>query len=183
MSKWINMLFYQATWVSAVASAGNRYWWPGLLVMLAFAAWQLPSSDWPRADAALMGALGVLGFGIDSAFQALGLMHFAAPEGWPDVAPPWMVALWTSFALSLNHSLAFLQGRPLLAAALGCLGAPAAYWAAGRGWHAVAFGEPALPCLALIALLWLLLMPLAACLALRLRRFDVDSSAAAGGRA
>jgi hypothetical protein len=181
VNRWINMLFYQATWLAAVAGAGAGRWWPGLVVLLAFAIWQLSTSPWPRADAVLMASVSALGFGIDSAFVQNGLMHFATPGPLPGLAPIWMVSLWTSFALALNHSLAFLQQRVVLASALGCFGASLAYWAAGHGWHALTFGEPPLRSIALIAAVWAVLMPLLAQLALRWRRFDAPAPLAAAG--
>ena len=114
----------------------------------------------------------MLGFGIDSIFLQNGLMHFATPVPWAGFAPVWMVALWTSFALSLNHSLSFLHQRPLLAAALGGIGSPLAYWAAARGWQALTLGDRPLLCIVLVGALWTLLMPLFAHLSLRWRRFD-----------
>jgi Protein of unknown function (DUF2878) len=178
------MLFYQATWISSVTGAGHGRWWPGIVVLAAFAAWQLSVSPWPRADTLLMLSISVLGFGIDTIFLQHGLMLFATPVPWPGLAPIWMVALWTSFALALNHSLAFLHHRAWLGCLLGCCGAPAAYWAASRGWHALAFGDRPLLCLVLVGLIWALLMPWCAELALRWRRFDEHARwLAAGGSA
>jgi len=167
------MLFYQVTWLAAVTGAGHARWWPGLAVLLAFAVWQLSVSQWRRADIVLVVAVSVIGFGIDSLFLQRGLMRFWAPDAWPDVAPIWLIVLWTSFALALNHSLAFLQERPLLAALLGFIGAPLAYWIAGSSWHALSFGNRPLWSLALIAVIWAVLMPLFARLARQWRRFDL----------
>jgi hypothetical protein len=175
VNNWINMVFYQATWITAVAGAGRGHWWPGLVVLFAFAIWQLATSRWRRADIVLVVAISIIGFGIDSVFLQRGLMHFAAPDSWPDVSPVWMTALWSSFALALNHSLAFLQRRRWLAALLGCIGAPLAYWAAGNAWHALAFGSQPLLTVALIAGTWAVLMPVFSDLALQWRRFDAPS--------
>ncbi|HSE12891.1 MAG TPA: DUF2878 domain-containing protein [Rudaea sp.] len=172
MNIWINMILYQATWLTSVAGAGHGLWWPGLVALAAFAALQLGLGPWRHADACLIAGVSVLGFVIDSTFVQMGLMQFEAPVPWPALAPLWMVALWTSFALTLNHSLAFLQTRPLLAALLGGVGAPMAYWAASRGWHALSFplGVPLM--FGTTALAWALLMPLLARAALRLRVLD-----------
>lgn len=166
------MVLYQATWLAAVAGAGQGLWWPGLVVLAVFAALQLGLGPWRRADACLFVGVSLLGFVLDSTFVQFGLMRFQAPVPWPSLAPVWMVALWTSFALTLNHSLAFLQNRPLFAALLGAIGAPLAYWAAGRGWHAVAFPLGAAPMFGTTAIVWALLMPLLSRAALRLRTLD-----------
>lgn len=172
MNTWINMLFYQATWIAAVAGAGRGLWWPGLAVFAAFACWQLAVSAWRRADACLVVGIGLLGFAIDSIFLRNGLMQFSTQVPWPGFSPIWMTLLWTSFALALNHSLAFLQTRPLPAVLLGAFGAPFAYWAAGNGWHALTFGASPPLTFALTAVIWAALMPLLSHLALRLRVLD-----------
>ena len=186
MSRWFNMILYQATWIAAVAGAGSGLWWPGVVMCVLFAAWQLPASAWPRADACLVAGIGALGFAIDSVYAQSGLMNFSTPVPWPGLAPVWMTMLWTSYALSLNHSLSFLHGRPFAAAALGAIGAPLAYWAAGSGWHALDFGADPAVTIGITALLWGVLMPGLASLALRLRALDTNAvrhpRASAGAR-
>jgi hypothetical protein len=172
VNNWINMLFYQATWLAAVIGAGHGLWWPGVAIFAAFAACQLATSAWRRADVCLIVVIGIAGFVIDSIFAQCGLMEFATWLPWKGMSPVWMVMLWTSFALALNHSLAFLQQRTWLATALGGIGAPLAYWAAGSGWHALTFGARPMVTLALVAIVWAALMPLLARLALRLRVLD-----------
>jgi hypothetical protein len=178
MIHWFNIVFYLVNWLAAVAGAGHGLWWPGLALFGLFAAWQFATTAWPRADACLVAGIGLLGFAIDSAFAQSGLMEFSTALPWPHLAPLWMVVLWTSFALSLNHSLAFVQARPRLAVVLGACGAPFAYWAAGRGWHALGFGERPTLTFALVAVAWAVLMPLLSRLALRLRQLDAAASAA-----
>ena len=176
MNVWINLVLYQVTWIAAVAGAGHGLWWPGLIVLGVFSVLQLSLGQWRRADACLFVAVSLLGFALDSAFVQLGLMQFHAPVPWPGLAPVWMVALWTSFALTLNHSLAFLHGRPALSALLGAAGAPLAYWAAGRGWHAVDFPLGVAPMLGATAIVWALLMPLLSRASLRLRSLDARAA-------
>jgi len=173
MNDWINMLFYQATWIAAVAGAGHDRQWPGLAMLAAFAAWQLTVSKWRRADAILAVAISVLGYLIDWIYCHAGLMEFSACN-WTR-SPVWMVVLWTAFALALNHSLAFLQQRPWWAALLGAVCAPLAYWAAGNGWHALTFGARPLLTVLLTALIWALLMPAFSWWSLRLRQVDVHA--------
>jgi uncharacterized protein DUF2878 len=172
VNAWINLVLYQATWLTCVAGAGHGLWWPGLIVLALFAVLQLGPGPWRRADACLLAGVSLLGFVIDSTFAQIGLMQFEAPVPWPGLAPAWMVVLWSSFALTLNHSLAFLQTRPVLAALLGGIGAPMAYWAASSGWHALSFPRGVPSMLAATALAWALLMPLLSLLALRLRVLD-----------
>jgi hypothetical protein len=82
--------------------------------------------------------------------------------------PPWMIALWANFATTLNLSLAGLQTRPWLAALLGLVGGPLAYWG-GAGLGAMTFVAP-LPALIALGLGWALLTPLLLALAATLTR-------------
>jgi hypothetical protein len=87
------------------------------------------------------------------------MLVYAAPFPSAQFAPVWIIALWMSFALTLNHSLAWLKSHPALAALLGAIGAPLAYWAAARGWGALAFAaQPALA-LGMLAVAWAILAP------------------------
>ena len=82
--------------------------------------------------------------------------------------PPWMIALWANFATTLNLSLAGLQTRPGLAALLGLIGGPLAYWG-GAGLGAMTFVAP-LPAFIALALGWAVLTPLLLALAATLAR-------------
>ena len=167
MNTWLNAIAYQATWVAAIAGAASGRWWVGPLAALVFAAWQLPRSPKPRADLALIGCALALGFVLDSLLAQGGLLRYAAPVPWPDLAPAWILALWMSFALTLNHSLAYLQRHLQLAALLGAIGAPLAYSAAARS-GALAFSATPSLALLLLAASWALLAPALCALAARL---------------
>ncbi len=159
MNLWINAIAYQGTWLIAIAGAARGQWWTGPLALAAFAAWQLTVSRQRRADAGLMLSAAALGFLVDSAFVQAGLVAYAAPLPWAKFAPVWIVALWMSFALTLNHSLAYLKSHLRLAAVLGGVGAPLAYWAAAHGWNALAFTVHPAAALAVLAGAWAVLTP------------------------
>jgi hypothetical protein len=176
MKIWINALAYQATWLASIAGAGRGLWWAGPLALSVFAVGQLAISAHRRDDAVLLACAGAIGFVVDSAFVQAGLLGFAAAWPWSHLAPIWIVTLWMSFALTLNHSLAYLKSHPLLAAALGAVGAPLAYWIAARAWHALVFvAAPALA-LAVVAVAWALLAPALCLLARHLARSLVASN-------
>lgn len=142
MNVLINAALFQAVWFATVAGAGAGLWWCGLPVLVVFAIWQLRDSRWPRADVALL-ALGVLlGFAIDSLLIAGGWLRYATPLPSGQFAPVWILVLWAGFALTVNHSLAFLKSRPALALLFGALGGPLAYLGAARLFEAVAFTAP-----------------------------------------
>ena len=159
MNNWINIAFYQVTWLAAIAGAARGWWWAGPAMLAAFALWQLAVSRQRVADVELMFCAAVVGFAVDTACVRGGMLVYAAPVPSPDFAPVWIVALWMSFALTLNHSLAWLKRRLLLAAWLGAIGAPLAYWAAARGWSAVSFAAPPATALGALAIAWAILAP------------------------
>ena len=170
MKTWLpNLLAFQLTWLAAVGGAGRGWWWCGPLAVVLFAAWQLPASRWPRADAWLIVVAAVAGFAIDTLWTRAGLMQFAQPVPWSGAAPAWIVALWMGFALTLNHSMASLKPRPWVAAALGAIGGPVAYLVAQDAWHAVTLSPPTWRGLAALALAWGALTPALLALATRLQ--------------
>lgn len=155
-----NAISFQLVWIAAVGGAARGWWWAGPLAVAAFAAWQLPLSRTRRADVLVCLVAAVIGFVVDSAWAASGLMRFAAPVPSAQLAPVWIVALWVGFALTLNHSLATLKHRLALGAALGLAGGPLAYAIAERAWDAVDMGDAAVPALLALALAWGLVTPL-----------------------
>ena len=72
-------------------------------------------------------------------------------------APFWLVSLWLAFAMTLHHSLRFLQSNIVLAAALAAIAAPWAYYVGGflRGVVIPWSG------LVAIAIVWACWLPLA----------------------
>ena len=165
MKTLLNAMLYQLTWLAAVGGAGHGYWWSGALMLLIFAAIQLPQSATRIADIQLLLIAAVVGFAIDSSLAVSGVLIYSAAVPWPHLAPLWIVVLWASFSLTMNHSLAFLRLRPVLAALFGGIGGPLAYWAAQRGFGAVSFGGNFLYTLSLLAVIWAFVTPLLCTLA------------------
>lgn len=170
MNNWINIAFYQATWFAAIAGAARGWWWAGPSMLAVFAAWQISVSDERHADLGLISCAAVIGFSVDTLCVRGGVFTYAAPVPSPDFAPIWIVTMWMSFALTLNHSLAWLKTRPALASVLGAVGAPLAYFAAARGWNALAFAARPALALGVLAVAWAILAPALFMLASRLDR-------------
>jgi hypothetical protein len=70
----------------------------------------------------------VLGLVFETLLVQSGWVRFDSGMLVAGVAPYWMVALWAIFATTLNVSLRVLRSRLGLAAALGAVGGPAAYY-------------------------------------------------------
>ena len=160
MSALLNFIGFQVVWVLAVGGAARGLWWPGLAGLAVFAGLQLWCSRWPRADLALMGLAAVVGCIADSLLVASGLVRYATPLPWSTVAPVWIAGLWMGFALTLHHSMRWLQGRWVLAVLFGAVGGPLVFWLAARYWDAVEIVEPQWRGLTALGVEWAVLTPL-----------------------
>lgn len=162
MKAWVEAVAYQSVWFACVIGAGRGLWWPGVAAALPLAAWQVASSSRPAATATLGAAGLAVGLAVEGSLSASGLLaHAASPAGWVG-PPPWILALWTVFAMTLHRSFSFLRERAWLACALGAVGGPLAYLAAARGWDAVRFADPLAASLGALAFGWALALPLLA---------------------
>ena len=159
MAFWGNLLGYQATWFVVAWSAGRGTPWIGIAACVAFIAWQWHGSSLRAADARTAIAALACGALIEGARASSGWLRYASPSpGW--IAPLWIVLLWGAFAMTLNHSMAWFAKRQWLAALFAGIGGPLAYQGAARGFHAVAFAEPAWRALAFLAIAWACALPL-----------------------
>ena len=175
MKHWLpNAISFQLVWIAAVGGAARGWWWAGPMAVALFATWQIPASRIRRADVLLCLIAAAIGFALDSLWTVSGLMRFATPAPSPLVAPVWIVALWVGFALTLNHSLAALKSRLVLAAALGVIGGPLAYAIAARAWDAVDLGATPAAALLALALGWGIVTPLLVHVATRLAPLSGD---------
>ena len=165
----INAVLFQLTWIAAVAGAGYGLWWPGVMVLAAFAAWQLRDPLTRASDLRLLAWALPIGLLVDTLWVQSGMLSFATPLPWAGVAPVWIMVLWAGFALTLNHSLRALKPRLLLAAALGLIGGPLAYWIASTAWGAAAIHWPLWAALLALGIAWGMLTPFLCWLANRPR--------------
>lgn len=153
MRFWANLVGYQLVWFAIVISASRGQPWLGIASAMAFVALQFWYSPHRGADARTLVAAFTFGFLLDGALAATGWLRYTTPlVSLP--APIWILALWMAFAMTLNHSMAFLRGRPMLAALLGGVGGPMAYLGAARGFDAIAFAMPAWRAISLLAVGW-----------------------------
>jgi Protein of unknown function (DUF2878) len=150
---WANFIAYQAVWWAIVYSAGRNRTLPGVLAAVVFVCMQLAVSEQRVSDVRLIAVALLVGIVLDGALAASGVVQYSSspPAIPPGGAPVWILALWAAFALTLNHSLRWLRGRPLIGALLGAAGGPLAYASSSRLSGAVAFAPPewrAVVCLA-----------------------------------
>lgn len=172
MHFWANLVGYQLVWFAIVISASRGQPWWGIVSALVFVAVQFLYSENRAADARALVAAFACGFLLDGALAATGWLQYASPLlSLP--APIWILTLWLAFAMTLNHSMVFLRGKPVLAAVLGGVGGPLAYLGAARGFDAVEFTTPAWRAVALLVIGWAIAL---ASLAVLTHRWVVGTS-------
>jgi hypothetical protein len=156
MKPFANFVGYQLVWFAVVGTAGGSRPWLGLAAAGVFIALQCALSDRRLLDLRLLMMSFVCGLAIDGTLSALNWIRYASPAPAlpPGGAPLWILALWTSFSLTLTRSLAWLSGHPLWAAVFGAIGGPIAYWSAARGFHAVRFVPPSYRAIGALAAGW-----------------------------
>lgn len=161
----INFIAFQMAWFACVLGGAHGWPWLGVVITAAIIALHLYRATRPTLELALILVSGLLGFGADSLLTGMGLLQFPSGQLYPQLAPYWMAALWMAFATTFNVSLRWLKPRLGLAALLGMIAGPLAYYG-GAKLGGVAFSEP-LAALIGVAGVWTLAMPLLLMLATR----------------
>jgi hypothetical protein len=155
-----NVIGFQLVWLASIGGAGAGMAWAGPVAATVFVIATLAVGGRRQDDLRMLAIALPLGLAMDSGFAASGWLVYAEPGPWPALAPVWIVSLWAGFALTLNHSMAFLRARPVAAALFGLVGGPLAYWTAAGAFEAVAFGVPAAWALGALAVGWAAMLPL-----------------------
>jgi hypothetical protein len=162
----INVALYQAGWFACVLGAARDRSGLGIAIALLVVGGGLLAAPRPGALLQLTALTGVVGYSWDSWLSVSGLIGYLPGPLSPPLAPLWILALWLLFSTTLQVSLRWLQPKPWLAALLGALAAPLAYYAAAR-LGALTLPRM-LPALSAQAAGWALLLPLLLRLARRL---------------
>ena len=154
MNNIINFVLFQILWLSCVIGAANQIIWPALIIILAmFCLYLTPRFNLKKDMVFLLFCL-VMGFIVDSLLAYFDLVEYSYNLGLANVAPFWIMILWAGFALTLNHSMAWLLSQPKLGAALIGIGSPLSYFSASK-LGAISIHNM-IQTLVIISILWLL---------------------------
>jgi hypothetical protein len=165
----VNFALAEVGWFAAVAGAAAGRPWLGPFVAVGVIAVHLIVARGRAGEWLLLVVSGLVGLVLDGLLKATGVIAYAAdlaPAPW--LAPVWIVALWLLFATMLNESLAWLQGRPALAAVLGAIFGPLSYLAGAR-LGAARFPRSTAVAMVALALIWGVALPLLLRVASRVR--------------
>ena len=126
------MLWMQVLWFGAVIGAAQQLLWLAPVALMGFAFWEFRPDRRVYGDFQLMLVAVLIGLILDTTWVKLGWIEFAAGWASSERAPLWILPLWAGLALTLNHSLAWLQTRLVLAAGLAGLCRPLSYLGGAR---------------------------------------------------
>lgn len=157
-SHFVNFAFFQALWFACILGAARDLVWPGLSLLACFMLWQLWPGRRARGDVGLILICAALGLLLDTLWIRWGLIHYRAAVPYADWAPLWIIALWITLGLTLNHSLTWLRRYFWASVALGAVGSPLSYLAGSRLGAAELPADPLWPLLA-FSISWGVLVP------------------------
>jgi len=160
MAKVWNFIFFQVGWFACVLGAANGQAFWAVLATLLYVLIHVWQSEDKKAEGILLFKVFILGVSADSLIMNMGFLGFN--DVWPSqyLSPAWMWALWVLVASTMNGSLSWLKGKPILGAALGAIAGPLSYeagmklgagdWGSGHQWIGIA----------LVSAVWALAIPL-----------------------
>ena len=163
----INYVAFQLGWLAAVLGGANQLPWLGTTVAMAVVLVHLHFANQPSRELQLIAVAAAIGALWDSLLVALGWLTYPSGTLIIGTAPHWIIAMWIMFATTLNVSLRWLKQRWVLAAVLGAIAGPLAYYA-GHELGGVQFADPGMA-LAALGVGWAVIMPLLVALS---DRFD-----------
>jgi len=154
----LNFTAFQLGWFCCVLAGANHLPWLGTVVALLIVSCHVSHAPRRGNELLLIVTAGLIGAAWDSLLVYAGWLQYPSGMLIAGTAPHWIIAIWLLFATTLNVSLRWLRHRPFLAAALGAVGGPAAYYAGFKlgGVQIPAFSTA----MTALAVGWALLMPL-----------------------
>jgi hypothetical protein len=162
-----NVVGTQIGWFACALGAAHDKPWIGILVVLLYLSVHLYWSQDRQREAVLILTVGILGMLVDSLCRITGLLTYNGDLlAFTWLAPLWIVALWLQFASMLNASLAWLQGRYVLAFVMGAVFGPLSYLGGAR-LGALALNHEKGFTVLVLGLIWGMVMPFLAWLARR----------------
>jgi len=162
----INLVMFQIVWFVTVIGAAQGNLWYGIAGLTSFIILHHFLSATARTDFQLVGIAIVVGMIIETTIIRNGVLDYANEIYSAQFAPIWILILWANLALTLNGCLRWLQGRYLLAAMLGALGAPLSYFG-GIKLGAATSNTSMIIVFGIIAVIYALITPLLLLLAKR----------------
>ena len=161
MKNLINFVLFQVGWFVTVISVSNQMEYIAIFSVLGVLAAHLYLIAEKLKEFILILAAGLLGFVVDSILISGDLFSASGDLGLKDMAPLWLVLLWMLFSITINHSLGWLRYKYLLAALMGAVFAPLAYYV-GTNFEVLTFSNnySSMGVMLIIGFTWAVVTPL-----------------------
>jgi hypothetical protein len=153
-----NFAAFQIGWFTCVLGAANGMPLMGLAISACVVLLHLASVDRPTRELKLVLVAVGMGLVFDSLLVASGWLRYPSGYFLPGVAPYWILAMWANFATTLNLTMGWLKGRPVLAALMGAVFGPLTY-VAGQKLGGIEFVDFTASMIGL-GVVWAISMPL-----------------------
>jgi len=152
-----NILGFQLAWWTCVLGVQKGYFYFGPAVMAFYLAVHLFLTSRNRSEINFIIAVGLVGLLVDTAFLQSSFIYY---EGLTlsSLAPLWIVAMWLGFSATLNHSLAWLDGKWFFLFLMGAVFGPLSY-IAGYKFGAINF-KISLISITILSMVWGLVIPI-----------------------
>ena len=144
-------------WFVCILGAAWNYTYIAIAISIGILFLHLYLTDKNANDIKLSAIAATFGLTFDGFMQFNNMIIYNNPGVPYPFTPIWIVILWILFAITLNHSLAWLKGRTSLAMLFGLMGGPLVYLA-GEKLMAVTIASP--NTLIVLAIGWALITPL-----------------------
>ena len=132
---------FQAAWFACVLGAAHELLCAGTTLAAVIFVSSLGYAARPLQELKLLAVALLIGLIWDSLMVTLGWLDFRSGFFIDGMATHWILALWALFAITVNLSLAWLKSRLPVAALMGAIAGPLAFWGGAR-LGAVALLEP-----------------------------------------
>lgn len=157
MANIINYLLFQLNWLACVYAASQHNNWLALTSTALFLLCHFSFYHWRKTDLKLI-VLGItIGLLLDSMWSFLALIHYQAQPLFP-MAPVWILCLWVNFMLTINHSMAWINDKPMLASIGAAIAGPLSYYF-GAEMGAIDWLQP-ITAMIFLGLSWASVMPI-----------------------
>lgn len=123
--KLINFILFQSIWFILILAAAHESFY-GLVIGLLLILVQYWHGKLMVPDFKLILASVIVGFAHDTSLNYFKFIQYNIDFN-KYYSPFWIIGLWISFALTINHSLAWLGNKKLLQMIFGLIGGPLAY--------------------------------------------------------
>lgn len=157
-NKVINFILFQLGWFACVYSAASQQALLGVAIVFVLVIYHVATIEHKSNEIRIIIIAMTIGLVWDSILVALGWLSYSDGMIVDFIAPYWIVVMWGLFAMTLNHSLSWLKNKLVVAAILGFVAGPLAYYA-GHKLGAVEFVQQSQAFIAL-AISWAIFTPL-----------------------